>query len=40
VALTVIITVLWIAFHVITAREENKQWRELDDQYAAEPPAS
>jgi hypothetical protein len=40
VALTVIITVLWIAFHVVTAREENKQWRELDDQYAAEPPAS
>jgi hypothetical protein len=40
VLLTIIAVVLWIAWHVITAREENQQWRELDDQYAAEPPAS
>jgi hypothetical protein len=40
VILTIIGVVLWIAFHVVTAREENKQWRDLDDQYAAEPPAS
>ncbi len=40
VALTVIGFVIWIAFHVITAREENQQWRELDERYAAEPPAN
>lgn len=40
VALTVIGVVLWILFHVITAREENKQWREMDERYAAESSAS
>jgi len=36
VALTIIGVVLWIAFHVITGREENKQWDELDAQYERE----
>ena len=36
VALTIIGVVLWIAFHVITGREENKQWNELDAQYERE----
>ncbi len=40
VALTVIAFVLWIAWHVVTAREENEQWANLDDRYASEPPAA
>lgn len=40
VALTVITVVLWIAWHVITAREENQQWKELDERYASAPPTT
>ncbi len=36
VALTVVGVVLWIAWHVITAREENQQWNELDARYEGE----
>lgn len=36
VALTIIGVVLWIAFHVITGREENKQWDDLDAQLERE----
>lgn len=40
VALTVITVVLWIAWHVITAREENQQWKELDERYTSAPPTT
>lgn len=40
VALSVIAFILWIAWHVVTARAENQQWSELDDRYAAEGPAT
>ncbi len=30
VPLAIIGFVLWIAWHVVTAREENRQWDELD----------
>ncbi len=36
VALTIVGVVLWIAWHVITAREENQQWNELDARYEGE----
>ncbi len=36
VAMTIIGVVLWIAWHVITAREENEQWDELDARYERE----
>ncbi len=36
VALSIIGLVLWIAFHVITGREENEQWDKLDAQYERE----
>lgn len=39
VALSIIGFILWIAWHVVTAREENQQWKELDDRYAGELPA-
>ena len=35
-ALTIVGVVLWIAWHVITAREENQQWNELDARYEGE----
>lgn len=40
VALSIIAFILWIAWHVVTARAENKQWADLDDRYGAEPPAA
>ena len=39
VPLAIIGFILWIAWHVVTARGENQQWDELDDRYAGEPPA-
>jgi len=40
VPLVIIGFILWIAWHVVTAREENRQWAELDSTYAEEEPPS
>ncbi len=39
VLLAIIGFILWIAWHVVTAREENHQWGELEDRYAGETPS-
>ncbi len=36
VALSIIVAILWVAWHVVTAREENEQWAKLDAQYERE----
>ena len=40
VALSAIAFILWIAWHVVTARAENEQWNDLDDRYAGESPVA
>ncbi|MBF8289520.1 MAG: hypothetical protein HW391_488 [Chloroflexi bacterium] len=40
IALSIIVFILWVAWHVVTARAENEQWDELDNRYAGESPAA